>query len=500
MNGRPDRVNPAGRGSKAAGHFHAVLEPGAAATVRTRLTDRPLEQPFGGFDAIVEERLAEADAYYQAIQPRGLDDDRRRVQRQAFAGLMWSKQFYHYSVELWLDGDPAGPPPPASRLQGRNAGWRNLYNLDVLSVPDKWEYPWFAAWDTAFHCIALARIDPEWAKRQVVLLLREWYMHPSGQLPAYEWDFADANPPVHAHAALRVYQIDRDASGREDAEFLEEVFHKLLLNFTWWVNRKDPEGRNAFQGGFLGLDNIGVFDRSHPNLPDGRRLEQADGTAWMGLFCLDMLKIALELSRTRPAYESIATKFFEHFIAIANAINGVSEIGLWDPFDRFYYDVIRVEGGPPEHLRVRSFVGLIPLFSAMAIEPGTLERLPRFRRRMDWYLKYRSTHCGNFQLLTQPGEGGRTLLALADREKLEAVIPRLLDPSQFLSDYGLRSLSRALADEPFVFEGRGSRTSPANRPRRSTAATPTGGGRSGSRSTTSWSSPCANIIAITGRA
>src|SRR6185437_10262910 len=220
--------------------FHAVLEPGAAVTVRTRLTDKPLEQPFGGFDAIVEERLAEADAYYQAIQPRGLDDDRRRVQRQAFAGLMWSKQFYHYSVELWLDGDPAGPPPPASRFHGRNAGWRHVYNLDVLSVPDKWEYPWYAAWDTAFHCIVLAAVDPEWAKRQVVLLLREWYMHPSGQLPAYEWDFADANPPVHAHAALRVYQIDRETSGREDTDFLEEVFHKLLLNFTWWVNRKDP--------------------------------------------------------------------------------------------------------------------------------------------------------------------------------------------------------------------------------------------------------------------
>jgi hypothetical protein len=453
VGGKPDRVNPAGRGSKAAGHYHVVLEPGAAQTVRTRLTDRPLEHPFGGFDAIVDGRLAEADAYYEAIHPAGLDDDRRRVQRQAFAGLLWSKQFYHYSVELWLDGDPAGPPPPASRLQGRNAGWRHLYNLDVLSVPDKWEYPWFAAWDTAFHCIALARIDPEWAKRQVVLLLREWYMHPSGQLPAYEWDFADANPPVHAHAALRVYQIDRDANGREDPDFLEEVFHKLLLNFTWWVNRKDPEGRNAFQGGFLGLDNIGVFDRSHPNLPDGRRLEQADGTAWMGLFCLDMLKIALELSRTRPAYESIATKFFEHFVAIANAINGVSEIGLWDPVDRFYYDVIRVEGGTPEHLRVRSFVGLIPLFAALAIEPGTLERLPRFRRRMEWYLKYRATHCGNFQLLTEPGEGGRRLLALADREKLEAVIPRLLDPSQFLSDYGVRSLSRGLAADPFVFEG-----------------------------------------------
>jgi hypothetical protein len=453
VHGRLGCVNPSRRGSKAAGHYRVVVGPGGAVTVRTRLTDRPLGDPFGLFDAEVARRRAEADAFYRAIQPPGLDDDRRQVQRQAYAGILWSKQFYHYSVELWLQGDPAGPVPPASRKQGRNAGWGHVYNLDVLSVPDKWEYPWFAAWDTAFHCAVLARLDPEWAKRQLLLLLREWYMHPNGQLPAYEWDFSDANPPVHAHAARWVYEIDRQATGRDDSNFLEEVFHKLLLNFTWWVNRKDPEGRNAFQGGFLGLDNIGVFDRSHPDLSDGRRLEQADGTAWMGLFCLDMLAIALELSRTMPAYEAIATKFFEHFIAITNAINGHSEIGLWDPVDRFYYDVIRVEGGPPEHLRVRSFVGLIPLFAVLAIEPGTLERLPHFRRRMEWYLKYRPTLSGNLQLLTQPGEGGRRLLALADRQKLESVLPRLLDPAQFLSEYGLRSLSRGLADEPYVCRG-----------------------------------------------
>ena len=310
--------------------------------------DAALDQPFGDFDAIFERRVAETDEFYRAIQPAGLDQDERRVQRQAFAGLLWTKQFYHYSVELWLDGDPAGPEPPKDRRRGRNAEWPHVYNLDVLSVPDKWEYPWFAAWDTAFHCIVLARLDPEWAKRQVILLLREWYMHPSGQLPAYEWDFSDANPPVHAHAARRVYEITRELTGESDTQFLEEVFHKLLLNFTWWVNRKDPEGRNAFQGGFLGLDNIGVFDRSRPNLGEGRRLEQADGTAWMGMFCLDMLAIALELSQTRPAYEAIATKFFEHFVAISHAINGFGgEIGMWDQVDGFYYDVLRVKGDRP---------------------------------------------------------------------------------------------------------------------------------------------------------
>ena len=485
IHGRGDQVNPARRGSKTAAHYRAVVAPGSAMTVRTRLAHTPQSDPFGRFDLIMRRRMDEADEFYRAIQPPDLDDDRRSVQRQAYAGLLWSKQFYHYSVDLWLDGDPAGPVPPPQRLRGRNAGWRHLYNLDVLSVPDKWEYPWFAAWDTAFHCIVLARVDPEWAKRQLVLLLREWYMHPNGQLPAYEWDFSDANPPVHAHAALRVYEIDRERTGRADIDFLEEVFHKLLLNFTWWVNRKDPEGRNAFQGGFLGLDNIGVFDRSRPNLADGRRLEQADGTAWMGLFCLDLLAIALELSQTRPAYESIATKFFEHFLAISHAINGIDdEIGMWDSEDRFYYDVVRVEGGPPEHLKVRSFVGLIPLCATLAIEPKTLDRLPHFRRRMDWYLRYRPTLAGNVCLMTQPGESGRRLLALADRAKLEAVVPRLLDPSQFLSRYGLRSLSRVWPTTPLSSITIRSPTSRPSRPRRSTAATRTGAGRSGSRSTT----------------
>jgi hypothetical protein len=454
VHGRTERVNPLQRGSKAGAHYRGLIAPGAAFTVRTRLTNVPLGDPFGDFEAILEKRQAETDEFYRAIQPAALVPDQRRVQRQAYAGLLWNKQFYHYAVDLWLDGDPAGPTPPPERRRGRNAGWRHVYNLDVLSVPDKWEYPWFAAWDTAFQCIAVARLDPEWAKRQLVLLVREWYMHPSGQIPAYEWDFSDANPPVHAQAARRVYEIDRELTGEADTGFLEEVFHKLLLNFTWWVNRKDPDGRNAFQGGFLGLDNIGVFDRSRPSLKRGGRLEQADGTAWMAMFCLDMLAIALELTRTRPAYEAIATKFFEHFVAISLAINGFGgEIGMWDAQDRFYYDVVRFDEGPSQHLRVRSFVGLIPLFASLAVDPGTLERLPQFRRRTQWYMRYRPTLAGNLCLMTQPGHGGRRLLALADRAKLEAVLARVFDPAQFLSDFGLRSLSKGLADQPYICGG-----------------------------------------------
>jgi hypothetical protein len=454
VSGRPERVNPGRRGSKAAAHYCATVGPGEAITVRTRFVNHPLDDPFGDFDAVVTQRAGEADEFYAAVQDPGLGPDQRLVQRQAYAGLLWSKQFYHYSVELWLDGDPAGPTPPAGRAGVRNAGWGHLYNLDVLSMPDKWEYPWYAAWDLAFHCIPLARLDPEWARRQLVLLLREWYMHPNGQLPAYEWDFSDVNPPVHARAARRVYEITRELTGRDDTNFLEEVFHKLLLNFTWWVNRKDPLGRNAFQGGFLGLDNIGLFDRSRPDLPAGALLEQADGTAWMGMFCLDMLAIALELSRTRPVYEDVATKFFEHFIAIAHAINGISgQVAMWHQGDGFYYDVIRAPDGVPEHLRVRSFVGLVPLFAALAIDADTLERLPRFHRRVAWYLKYRPTLAGHLALLVRPGPDGHRLLTVADRAQLESVLPRMLDPAQFLSDYGLRSLSKGMAVEPHHCQG-----------------------------------------------
>ena len=370
------------------------------------------------------------------------------IQRQAFAGLLWSKQFYHYGVQLWLDGDKAGPPPPAVRKNGRNHTWPHLYNLDVISMPDKWEYPWYAAWDLAFHTLPIALVDPEWAKRQLILMLREWYMHPNGQIPAYEWAFSDVNPPVHAWACWRVYKITRNITGHADTEFLEKVFHKLLLNFTWWVNRKDADGNNVFQGGFLGLDNIGVFDRSQP-LPTGGHMEQADGTAWMGMYCLNMLAIALELARTKPAYEDVATKFFEHFIYIADALNGVGHEGLWDEADGFFYDQIHLPDGRYLPLKLRSFVGLIPLYAVETLDPALLEKLPRFRRRMAWFIKYRPELVSHIASLTEPGENGRLLLSLVNRGQLERILKRMLDPAQFLSQYGIRSLSKEYGKRPY---------------------------------------------------
>ncbi|GIK43225.1 MAG: glucosidase [Chloroflexota bacterium] len=455
VHGRLDRVNPACTGTKVAAHFRAMVAPGETAVVQVRFTNIPLDTPFDDFEPVFAQRIQEADEFYAAIQAPTLSEDERRIQRQAFAGLLWSKQFYHYGVQLWLDGDPASPPPPASRKYIRNMEWSHLYNLDVLSMPDKWEYPWYAAWDLAFHCIPLAMIDPELAKRQLILLLREWYMHPNGQIPAYEWTFSDVNPPVHAWAAWRVYKITRNVTGRADLTFLERVFHKLLLNFTWWVNRKDAEGNNIFQGGFLGLDNIGVFDRSKP-LPTGGFIEQADGTAWMGMYCLNMLAIALELARHDRAYEDVATKFFEHFIYIANAIGNLGDgFSLWDEEDGFFYDVLHLPNGRHVPLKIRSLVGLIPLFAVETLEPDLLEKLPRFRQRMEWFLEYRPKLVQNIASLTAPGEGGRRLLAIADRPKLELILPRMLDPAQFLSDYGLRALSKRHATEPYYFNANG---------------------------------------------
>ncbi|MCA9558458.1 MAG: glucosidase [Myxococcales bacterium] len=454
VDGERSAVNPAREGTKACAVREAMVPPGGTFVVRHRLADVPHAAPFADFDAVFAERVAEADAFYDAVHAPHLDDDARQVQREALAGLMWTKQFFHYGVDLWLRGDPAPPKPPPARKQGRNAGWEHLYALDVHAMPDAWEYPWFAAWDTAFHTLPIALVDPEWAKRQLILLLREWYMHPNGQIPAYEWNFGDVNPPVHAWAAWRVYKIDRNLTGRADTDFLERVFQKLLINFTWWVNRKDRDGRNIFQGGFLGLDNIGVFDRSKP-LPTGGHIEQADGTAWMGMYCLNMLAIALELASTRPAYEDVATKFFEHFISIAHAIDDMSGEGvsLWDTRDGFYYDVLHLPDGRHKHLRIRSFVGLIPLFAVETIEPELLDRLPRFKARMEWFVKYRPHLVRDIASLTAPGEHGRRLLSILDRQKLMRVLPQVFDEAHFLSDYGLRSLSRWHAEHPYVWWG-----------------------------------------------
>jgi mannosylglycerate hydrolase MGH1-like protein len=459
VRGRADRVNPAGHGTKVAARYTLHLEPGEEAVLRLRLTDRPGPAPFGpGFDQTMAERAGEADEFYATVIPADLSADGRAVMRQALAGLLWSKQFYHFDVARWLRGDPAGPPPPVERLQGRDSRWTHLYNEDVLSMPDKWEYPWYAGWDLAFHTIPLALVDPDFAKEQLVLLLREWYMHPNGQIPAYEWAFSDVNPPVHAWAALRVYKIERRIRGRADRRFLERVFHKLLLNFTWWVNRKDTEGRNVFQGGFLGLDNIGVFDRSAP-LPTGGYIEQADGTAWMAMYCLNMLAIALELARQNPAYEDVASKFFEHFANIARAMNDVAGEGieLWSERDGFYYDVLRMPGGSARRLRLRSLVGLIPLFAIETLEPEDLDPLPGFKRRMQWFLENRPELANHVDVDTS-GEGGvRRLLALTNRTRLRRVLRYMLDEDEFLSPYGVRALSRYHREHPFVLSVGGAR-------------------------------------------
>src|SRR5438093_4212358 len=394
VSGRREAVNPEPFGTKAAFVCPRTVEPGASVSVRLRLTNpryHPCERPFNDFDQIMAKRVAEADEFYCELQPRNLSDDERAVQRQAFAGMLWSKQFYAYDVEQWLHGDPAQPPPPPERLDGRNSEWVHLNNQDVLSIPDKWEYPWYAAWDLAFHCLPLALLDSEFAKNQLVLLGREWYQHPNGEMPAYEWSFSDANPPVLAWATWRVYKIEqRKNGGKGDRAFLERMYHKLLLNFTWWVNRKDSEGNNVFQGGFLGLDNIGVFDRSAP-LPSGGHLEQSDGTSWMGMFCLNMLTIALELAMENKVYEDIASKFFEHFLYIADAMNNIGDqdIPLWNEEDEFFYDVLHFAHGDNRPLKIRSMVGLIPLFAVTTIEPAMLARLPEFRGRLEWFLSHR---------------------------------------------------------------------------------------------------------------
>jgi hypothetical protein len=378
------------------------------------------------------------------------------IQHQALAGMLWSKQFYHYIVEQWIEGDPAFPPPPEERKHGRNSEWRHLYNERVMSMPDKWEFPWYASWDLAFHCIPLALVDSQFAKSQLDLIAREWYQHPNGQIPAYEWNFGDVNPPVIAWAAWRVYQIERKQSGKGDRAFLETVFHKMLIAFTWWVNRKDSEGNNIFQGGFLGLDNIGVFDRNE-TFPDGSRLEQSDGTSWMGMFCLNMLRIAVELARENPVYENIATKFFEHFLSIAAAMNnlGGKGIGLWDEEDEFFYDVLHTPGGRYVRVRVRSLIGLMPLIAVETIEPALLDALPGFKQRLEWYLVNQPDLCSLISRWQEPGVGERRLIALTRGHRMKCLLRRMLDPQEFLSDYGVRSVSKFHKDHPYVVTVRG---------------------------------------------
>ena len=458
VDGLPGRVNPDRTGTKVAARYRLTIPPGGSEVVLLRLAKGTARAPGTDAGAVFAARIAEADEFYATLAGGGLTADEALVQRQAFAGLIWNKQWYHLDVAEWLDGDPASGPPPESRLHGRNSDWHELNAADVLSMPDTWEYPWFAAWDLAFHCLPLALIDPAFAKQQLVLLTREWYMHPNGQLPAYEWSFSDVNPPVHAWAAWRVYKIDRRISGVADRGFLERVFHKLLLNFTWWVNREDSDGRNVFQGGFLGLDNIGVFDRSAP-LPVNGHLGQADGTAWMGMYSLNMLAIALELAREDPVYEDIATKFFEHFLYIAGALNGVGVESepLWDESDGFFYDTIHLATGEYLPLKVRSLVGLIPLLAVETLEPDLLERLPDFRRRLQWFLANRPALCALVPSWETPGLGERRLLALVHGHRMKALLRRTLDEAEFLSPHGIRSLSRAHLAEPYALDLGGTR-------------------------------------------
>ena len=449
IHGVSDAVNPHHQGTKGCAVYRLNLQGGETQTLRFRLyrAGSP-DLPRDRWDAVFQTRLAEADEFYSHLS-HGLTATPRDVQRQAFAGMFWSKQFYHFVVETWLNGDACQPAPPESRKHGRNHNWRHLFNEDVISMPDKWEYPWYAAWDLAFHTVAIAPADPDFSKAQLSLFVREWYMHPNGQLPAYEWAFSDVNPPVHAWAAMRVFQIDQRIKGKPDYGFLERTFHKLLMNFTWWVNRKDSEGANIFEGGFLGLDNIGIFDRSSV-LPHGWILEQSDGSSWMAGFCLVMLKIALTLSAINKNYEDIASKFFEHFLYIADAINHYYGDGLWDEEDGFYYDRLRVSDGNFHLLRVRSLVGIVPLFACDTLSPTLVDKHPGFKKRMEWFIHHRPDLMEGLASMTQSGVEERRLLSVASRKRLARMFVRLFDENEFLSPYGIRSLSRYHKDHPYI--------------------------------------------------
>jgi hypothetical protein len=458
VQGNRSAVNPLAHGSKACAHLTARVDAGASATFRLRLSSAENPAPFDGFDQLAAIRKRQCDDCYARIQS-GLDhDDARLVQRQAFAGMIWNKQYYEYDVRRWLEGDSSSPRPPAERQSGRNAEWQHVNSGSIFSMPDKWEYPWFASWDLAFHAVTFSLIDPPFAKHQLIQLLHVWCLHPNGELPAYEWNFSDANPPVHAWAAWRVFEIDRKQRRKQnpndpgDLIFLEKVFQKLLLNFTWWVNQKDLHGRDLFQGGFLGLDNIGVFNRDL-TLPNGAFLSQSDGTSWMAMFTLNLMRIALELAQHNPAYDDMATKFFEHFLYIAEAMTdmGGRGVGLWNENDGFYYDVLNKSDGQTVSMRVRSMVGLIPLFAVETLDPAVLEKVPAFTRRMEWFLSYRPDLAQLVSRWDVPGKGKRTLLSLLRGHRMKALLRRMLDPNEFLSDYGVRSVSRYHLQHPYTF-------------------------------------------------
>ena len=433
---------------------HALhLASGETRVLRMRLRKPSAAPPFADFDSVFEERIAETDALYAEIGHETMGEDERRVFRQSLAGLIFTKQFYGFDVRRWLAGDPSQPPPPEQRKQNRNAHWQHLYHEDVLSMPDKWEYPWYAAWDLAFHCVAFALVDPDFAKRQLRLMLREWYMHPNGQIPAYEWNFGDVNPPVHAWAAWRVYKMEQKRTGVGDIKFLEKIFHKLLINFTWWVNRKDSEGNNVFEGGFLGLDNIGVFDRSAP-LPDGGRIEQSDATSWMAMYSLNLLAISMELARHNNAYEDVASKFFEHFMYIAHAMRTTQ---LWDEADGFFYDVLSLPNARSVPMKVRSMVGLIPLFAVETLADEVIDLLPRFKTRLNWFLENRPDLHDTVAQIAQKSPTGRRLCSVLDETRLRRIVQTMLDESEFLSDFGIRSLSRAHEKKPYVLSLAGTR-------------------------------------------
>jgi hypothetical protein len=456
VNKNKHAVNPNNIGTKASVKYADKIPAGGTKVYRLRLTNLTLREPFADFDDIFALRKQEADEFYADLQPGIQDENLKNLQRQAYAGMLWTKQWYYYNVFEWIKGDPSMPKPDSSRKLGRNSTWRHMYAANILSMPDKWEYPWFAAWDLAFHTLPLARLDPDFAKRQLAVILREYYMHPNGQIPAYEWSFSDVNPPVHAWATWKVYEIDKEMNGKGDVVFLERIFHKLLLNFTWWVNLKDEGGNNIFGGGFLGMDNIGVFDRS-AQLPTGGHLEQADGTGWMAMYSLNMLRIACEIAIENPVYQDMASKFFEHFLHIAGAMQSIGgdKLNLWDEDDQFYYDMLHKEDGSAELLKVRSMVGLIPLFAVEVLTSDMLEKLPAFKRRVEWVLNNRPDLAGLISRWYEPGKGETRLLSILRGHRMKMILKRMFDEAEFLSDFGIRTLSKYHKEHPYKFNFEG---------------------------------------------